>query len=167
MLIEVLLCMHSFPSSLFQCLWGTPPLLPLGLTGTVNLDSLVIFWHAGSCSQSGPWAHSWACYASWANWNNPKSSLLKILGNFLVPLVHNCKGVGLEALMNAFPCPLHSPVSFVCDAVRRELGWYAIRNRGKNERGTKTEREHLKDINWNPTRTEGRYTITSDSFIQQ
>ena len=102
-----------------------------------------------------------------ANWNNPKSSLLKMLGNVLVPLVHNCKGVGLEALMNAFSCPSHSPVSFVYDAVIRELGWYAISNRGKNKRGTKTEREHLKDINWNPTRTEGRSTITSDSFMQQ
>ena len=48
MLIEVLLCMYSFPSPLFQYLWGTPTLLPLGLIGAVNLGSLVIFYHTGN-----------------------------------------------------------------------------------------------------------------------
>ena len=127
---------------LYSSIFGEP--LPYSLWVSLA-QSILVPWSSFTIQvimwQSDRWAHGWACDASWANWNNPKSSLLKMLGNFLVPLVHNCKGVVLDdELMNTFPCPSHSPVSFVCDAVIRELGWSAIRNRGKNERGTKTER---------------------------
>ena len=118
-ILHVLFSIFLIPVSL-----GNPSLTPFGShwdSQSWFLGHLLAHRFMWPVWPLGTWVAMWC---KLGNQNNPKFSLLKMLGNFLVPLVHNCKGVGLEALMNAFPRPSHSPVSFVYDAVIRECPYF-------------------------------------------